>query len=139
MAANKITFVFEVCAGCASHQWNTRHDEAKYLQYFSDCAAAIKAHIPNSECVMNKVPKPWYEKEIYCQLVPNEDEKDPYYQILPRIGAFDISTVHENTDILFYSKQMSTMWPHIPSVANQIKQFATDCKSMSAEALKTKY
>ena len=58
--------MFEVCGNCKTHQWNTRHNEAKYIQYFTDVANAIKEHVPNANCIMNKVPKPWYEKEIYC-------------------------------------------------------------------------
>lgn len=58
--------MFEVCANCSQHQWNTRHDEAKYAQFFADCAAAIKELVPNANCLFNKVPKPWFEKEIYC-------------------------------------------------------------------------
>ena len=27
------TFVIEVCENCRSHNWNTRHDEAKYKNY----------------------------------------------------------------------------------------------------------
>jgi len=69
---------------------------------------------------MNKVPKPWYEQEIYCQLIPNEDEKNPHYDILPRLGAFEVSTVQENQGILFYSKQMSGMWPHAKALATRI-------------------
>ena len=42
---------------------------------------------------MNKVPKEWFEKEIYCQLVANDDEANPYYDSIPRLGAFEISTV----------------------------------------------
>ena len=54
--------------------------------------------------IMNKVPKPWFEKDIYCQLIPNDDDNNPYYDVLPRIGAFEISTVVDNVDILLYSK-----------------------------------
>ena len=36
-------FVFEVCVDCRSHQWNTRHDEGKYMQFYSDVSAAIKS------------------------------------------------------------------------------------------------
>ena len=139
MANNSITFVFEVCAQCSTHQWNTRHDEAKYAQMFADVSAAIKAEVPNATCVMNRVPKPWYEKEIYCQLIPNEDDNNPYYDILPRIGAFEVSTVIDNVDILFYSKMMSTMWPHGPSLATRIKSYAADVGSTAASALKEKY
>ena len=88
---------------------------------------------------MNRVPKPWYEKEIYCQLIPNEDDNNPYYDILPRIGAFEVSTVIDNVDILFYSKMMSTMWPHGPSLATRIKSYAADVGSTAASALKEKY
>jgi hypothetical protein len=95
--------------------------------------------VPNANCVMNKVPKAWFEKEVYCQLIRNDDDKNPYYDILPRIGAFEISTVINNVDILFYSKQMSTMWPHAPSVADRIKAAMDDSTVMATPALKEKY
>ena len=88
---------------------------------------------------MNRVPKPWYEKEVYCQLIPNEDDNNPYYDILPRIGAFEVSTVKDNVDILFYSKMMSTMWPHAPSLANRIKAYVDDCANTPIGAIKEKY
>ena len=137
---DNITFVFEVCAQCGTHQWNTRHDEAKYASYFTNVSAMVKEILPNATCVMNKVPKPWYEKEIYCQLIPNEDDNNPYYDILPRIGAFEVSTVSDNVDILFYSKMMSTMWPHASSLAKRIKEFADAFKEGTAmNTLKDKY
>ena len=88
---------------------------------------------------MNRVPKPWFEKEVYCQLIPNDDDNNPYYDILPRLGAFEVSTVHDNVDILFYSKMMSTMWPHAPSLAKRICNFVNDSASLNAAALKEKY
>ena len=29
--------------------------------------------------------------DIYCQLIPNEDDNMPNYEIVPRIGAFEVS------------------------------------------------
>lgn len=29
-----IVFVVEMCRNCAEHGWNTRHDEAKYQDFF---------------------------------------------------------------------------------------------------------
>ena len=113
----ELTFVFEVCGNCKNHGWNTRHDETKYLKFFSDVAKTIKAEIPDTSCMMNKVPKPWYEKEIYCQLIPNDDAKLPNYDILPRLGAFEVSTVIDNTAILFFSKLKSQIWPSPSLVA----------------------
>ena len=137
--SNEVTFVFEVCAQCSGHQWNTRHDEAKYVGYFNAVAAEMKAQMPNANCIMNKVPKAWYEKEIYCQLIPNEDDNNPYYDILPRIGAFEVSTVINNVDILFYSKQMSTMWPHASALAIRIKEAMDEAGSTAPAALKDKW
>ena len=79
---------------------------------------------------MNKVPKEWYEKEVYCQLIPNEDDNNPYYDILPRIGAFEISTVIDGHDILLYSKMMSSMWPNTSAVSKWIKNLIDDAANM---------
>lgn len=88
---------------------------------------------------MNKVPKPWYEKEVYCQLIPNDDDNNPYYDILPRIGAFEVSTVINNVDILFYSKQMSSMWPNATMLGKRIGEAMEDSKNMAIGALKDKW
>ena len=40
-------------------------------------------------------------------MIYNEDETVAEYEIVPRMGAFEVSTVIENVDILFYSKLMS--------------------------------
>ena len=135
----QVTFVFEVCGNCAQHQWNTRHNEAKYAQTYADCAKAVKEVVPNALCVMNRVPKIWYEKEVYCQLIPNEDDNNPYYDILPRLGAFEVSTVCQDNDILFYSKQMSTMWPNPAALAKRVHEFMEDSKRMTGPLLKHKY
>jgi hypothetical protein len=35
------TFVIEHCESCRTHNWNTRHDEAKYKQYGLDSKILI--------------------------------------------------------------------------------------------------
>lgn len=109
------------------------------MAVFNQVAAAIKEEIPNANCIMNKVPKAWFEKEIYCQLIPNEDDNNPYYDILPRIGAFEVSTVENNVDILFYSKQMSTMWPHAPALAKRIGEAMSELKNSDPQSVKSKW
>ena len=47
--------------------------------------------IPGCIVLKNKVPKQWAMADIYCQLMQNDDDKNPYYEMYPRIGAFDIS------------------------------------------------
>ena len=88
---------------------------------------------------MNKVPKVWREKDTYCQMVLNADHNNPNYDIMPRIWAFEISTVIDNTDILFFSKLMSKMWPDAGAVVARLKNFAADSKTMSGAELKEKY
>ena len=29
--------------------------------------------------------------EIYLQLIPNDDPNEPFYEIMPRMGAFEVS------------------------------------------------
>lgn len=136
----ELTFVFEVCANCKNHGWNTRHDETKYLKFFSDVAKTIKAEIPDTTCMMNKVPKAWYEKEIYCQLIPNNDAKLPNYDILPRLGAFEVSTVIDNTAILFFSKLKSQIWPSPSLVAKRVKACIDEWrKGAKVSQLQAKY
>ena len=88
---------------------------------------------------MNKVPKPWAEKDTYCQIVHNADDNNPDYDILPRMWAFEISTVIDNVDILLFSKIKLRMWPDTRAVVGRLKNFAADSKIMSATELKNKY
>jgi hypothetical protein len=32
---SELVFVIETCQNCKEHHWNTRHDEAKYLDFFN--------------------------------------------------------------------------------------------------------
>ena len=88
---------------------------------------------------MNKVPKPWAEKDTYVQMVHNSDPNNPDYDIMPRTWAFEISTVIDNTDILFFSKIISKMWPDTGAVVGRLKNFVADSKTMSGAYLKKKY
>ena len=47
--------------------------------------------MPNANVVFNQVPKTYAMSDIYCQLVQNFDDNNPYYDIVPRLGAFEIS------------------------------------------------
>ena len=95
------TFVIEACENCKSHNWNTRHDENKYKNYaierkgrfilHSIVATLIQKSAPGTVVLINEVPKPWVDYEIYCQLIPNTDPSLKTYKILPRIGSFEVS------------------------------------------------
>ena len=57
----------------------------------------------------------------------------------PRMWAFEISTVHNNVDILFFSKIKSKMWPDAGAVVRRLKNFIEDSKTMKGRKLKKKY
>ena len=100
---DKKIFVIEHCENCQMHSWNTRHDEkkykanalgGKYMRFgneFVIVAGAIKEKYPNCEVVFNMVPKVWAMSDIYCQLIPNDDPKNACYEVVPRIGSFEVS------------------------------------------------
>ena len=71
---------------------------------------------------MNQVPKNWIDHDLYSQLIPNEDDEEPNFDMIPTIGAFEISTVIVRTPIQFFSKLKLSYWPRAPAVAARIKQ-----------------
>ena len=108
-----ITFVIEHCADCHLHAFNTRHDALKYLSFGLKQAEKIKELLPECQVLTQKVPKIWAESDIYCQMIPNDNELEPCYQIVPRVGAFEVSV----NGILIFSKILSRKWPNISMVA----------------------
>ena len=68
--------------------------EVSSSSFFIFCplvATAIKERYPNCEVVFNMVPKVWAMSDIYCQLIPNEDANNACYEVVPRIGSFEVS------------------------------------------------
>ena len=63
------------------------------FHFLSIVKTAIVETLGPEKCdvVFNLVPKQHAMSDIYCQLIPNEDDNDPYYQVMPRMGAFEVS------------------------------------------------
>ena len=80
------------------------------------------------------VPKEFAMSDIYCQLIPNDDEKNPYYEVVPRIGSFEVSfngvvsiKFFGGYNFIFvlqllFSKCLSGMWPNYPAVSERCFQ-----------------
>lgn len=53
-------FVIEVCQNCKDHHWNTRHDQAKYQEYFNrgKFVAIFSARVAASRAKVEGVPRP---------------------------------------------------------------------------------
>jgi len=71
--------VIEVCIP-TKNQWHTRHDPAKYDDYFNKVSASIVELIPNAITMRNQIPKSYLHYDLYCNLIPNEDPNLPYFQ-----------------------------------------------------------
>ena len=60
--------------------------------------------------------------------------------MLPRLGAFEISTVIDDAAILFFSKLQSQIWPLAPAVAERVMNCVVEWEEGSSGAeLRSKY
>ena len=56
--------------------------------------------------------------EIYCRMIPNDDPYELFYEVRPRIGAFELSI---NGKLLF-SKLISKRWPNTDTIVDKCMQ-----------------
>lgn len=54
-------------------------------------STAIVERVPNALTMRNQIPKSYLPYDLYCNLIPNDDENIPYFQQVPRTGAFEVS------------------------------------------------
>ena len=79
------------------------------------------------------------------QLVPNDDDNNDCYDMIPRGGAFEVSAVIDrgnmSADILFFSKILGKMWPNCTGLAKKLGQYWAKVKdgSMTPEVLKENF
>lgn len=112
---SEIVFVVEMCQNCKEHQWNTRHDEAKYNEFFKRVSESIIDRVPNAVIMKNMIPKYYLDFDIYNNLVQNDDPSDPNYVQVPRTGAFEVSY----KGMLIFSKLNGGYWPNCELVADK--------------------
>ena len=43
--------------------------------------------------LFNQVPKTWFNFDIYYSLIHNDDDELDVYEMIPKLGSFEISTV----------------------------------------------
>lgn len=122
----RLTFVFEVCRNCDDHQWHTKHDEEKYQSYFEKVSALIKEELPDSECMLNRMPITWPGRGLV---------HDGYKKIYPRLGAFEIITRVKRKYIVLHSKKKTLEWPDLSVFIPAIQRFAKKKDTAEAEDL----
>jgi len=119
---SELVFVIETCINCKDHVWNTRHDEAKYQEFFNKVSTAIVARIPNALTMRNQIPKSYLPYDLYCNLIPNDDENVPFSQQVARTGAFEVSY----KGLLIFSKLQGGYWPNCELVAQKCEAIVRD-------------
>ena len=67
-------FVIEQCRNCDEHQWDFRHNEMMYNEYFQKVGKAISDQIPEACIMRNQIPKGYVNFDLYVNLVANDDE-----------------------------------------------------------------
>ena len=54
-------------------------------------SAAITQRLPGALVLRNQIPKSYLHYDLYCNLIPNEDEGVTDYDQVPRTGSFEVS------------------------------------------------
>ena len=54
-------------------------------------SAAITQRLPQAVVLRNQIPKAYLPYDLYCNLIPNEDENVYVYDQVPRTGSFEVS------------------------------------------------
>lgn len=90
------------------------------------------------------VPKEFAMSDIYCQLIPNDDDKNPYYEVVPRIGSFEVSfngvvSININLNFITLSYTNSYSSQNAYPVCGQItQQFLSDATRLLRQQIKVK-
>jgi predicted secreted protein len=79
----------EMCTNCGMHNWNTRHVESKYHEFFDKSKLSFLKNLVSQKIVervskaivlKNQVPKIWSENDLYNNLIYNADPDCPIYE-----------------------------------------------------------
>lgn len=54
-------------------------------------AESVVSMNPSVKMLRNQIPKSYVDFDLYYNLIPNSDPNSPYFDQLPRVGAFEVS------------------------------------------------
>ena len=92
------------------------------MGHYTDISKAIKEEISDATFYLNEVPNTWKRKGNYKNLLPSPNPG--MSKIMPRLGAFEITTMEKNTHLLLFSKLKSLVWPDYRLFSSTVKRFA---------------
>lgn len=83
-------------------------------------AEQIRELFPNKPVTVlfNQVPKRWAEHDAYCQLIPDFEEENLVYDMMPRLGTFEVTY----KGIIVFSKLLTNIWPSLNNVSKKLGQ-----------------
>ena len=62
-----------------------------YDLHIFKASSAILNRLPNAVILRNQIPKAYLPYDLYCNLIPNDDETTVIYDQVPRTGSFEVS------------------------------------------------
>ena len=118
----------EFCTHCERHQWCTKHNVAKYLQYYAACRDQLVAAKPGLAVCANVVP-PGMEGKFYAS--PESDVVVvPGKLGWPRIGAFEVYYRGKRV----FSKLETGLWPQPGLIAQKIREIDEEMEREARKA-----
>ena len=91
--------IVQCCVDCSKHYSYTRHIEEKYIERL-DGIRALLTNDPETQTVIvlkNKIPKqfdvnePPHDIKNYGQIVENNNERYPLYDLKPTLSSFEVT------------------------------------------------
>ena len=107
------------------------------MGHYTDISKAIKEEIPDATFYLNEVPNSWKRKGNYKNLLPSPNQG--MSKIMPRLGAFEITTMEKNTHLLLFSKLKSLVWPDYRLFSSTVKRFAKQKENLETAELLRKF
>lgn len=100
--------VVEHCYACDKHRGSTRHNEAKYKQYFESIYLLVGRCFPMCECESNP-------PEVLQRITGSRE---------PRMGSFEVYVSSEDGSRkqVVFSKCLTGRWPNLPMLGRYIMQ-----------------
>lgn len=98
---------------CHLHNWCSRHNEAKYHDFFHKLEVKAKNLIPHPRIIKNAPPAHYQPRNMAAtaglQVHHYFDEEAEEEVAFPRHGAFEVKV----NGILIFSKLQSNLWPNL--------------------------
>jgi selT/selW/selH-like putative selenoprotein len=102
------------------HNWCSRHNEAKYHEFYEKLEAKVKTMFRNVQITKNQPPEHYVQRNNLSNLSLGLhrylNQKSEEVVAFPRHGAFEIKV----NGMLIFSKIQSNLWPNIEKVVSII-------------------